>query len=507
MRTDSADQRTDFTTEDARRFGLRAKSGHLLGVLAGDTSLETDRVVAMLALLDDAEQILQVLEPDERAALADVLSASVRAAGTSDTRWRARIGPEHLDSAGAAADGVPHVVVPAAGSAPSTTALGSFDLPEQVDRVQVLSECTAVGLDGLARLELVDPMSGSTVVQADIGSGHHHLVELDVDLVAAGSPERLVLTAHNESSSGELSWFGSLVGSSAPTATPAAAEKSLTERARHSLTSVQASIDSDAIRPPTREPLTVIDIERFTSLRRRFSGERIFIMGNGPSLNRTPLELLEDEFVFGVNRISLLFERISWRPTFYTAFDVRVVPDNAEEFAALDIPYKFFSARYKSLLGEADNHYWHHTKGFYDGFEHCFEPTVPYSGFGGGGTIGVMAVEMAYFMGFEEIYLIGTDVSYAVPKTVIQSGPEGFGDGVKLELESTADDDPNHFDPRYFGAGKKWHSPNVRDMKIGFARAAAYLDRRGARLRNATVGGELDEVERVSFESLFSGRS
>ena len=93
-------------------------------------------------------------------------------------------------------------------------------------------------------------------------------------------------------------------------------------------------------------------------------------------------------------------------------------------------------------------------------------------------------------------------MSYTVPESVKQTGDDVFGDGVKLQLEST-EDDPNHFDPSYFGKGKKWHNPNVREMKIGFGRAAAYVERAGGRLLNATVGGELEQVPRVDFDSLF----
>jgi len=264
-----------------------------------------------------------------------------------------------------------------------------------------------------------------------------------------------------------------------------------------------AETKSPVFRRNTGEPCNANDIDRLYSLHNRFKGERIFIMGNGPSLNHTPLESLKDEYVFGLNRCSLLFPRISWRPTFYTAFDVRVVPDNAEEFSNIDIKYKFFSARYKRLLGLKENHYWHHVKAYYEGFSEAFTDHAPYLGFGGGGTIGVMAIELAFFMGFDPIYLIGTDVSYSVKSSVDQTGDAVHGDGIKLQLQSTEDDDDNHFDPRYFGKGKKWHNPNPSDMMIGFGRAYEYMKARDRSLLNATVGGKLNTVPRVNFESLF----
>ncbi len=245
------------------------------------------------------------------------------------------------------------------------------------------------------------------------------------------------------------------------------------------------------------------DIKRLKSLHNKFKNNRIFIIGNGPSLNKMDLNLLKNEYTYGVNRIYLLFDRIEWKPSFYSAFDIRVVPDNAEEIKSLDIDYKFFSSRYRSLLGEKNSHYWYYDNSRWDDLSNRFEPEVLYSGFGGGGSITHLAIQLAFYMGFEPIYLIGVDASYKVLNTVKQSGPDKFGDGIKLELESTKDDDPNHFDPRYFGKGKKWHNPNVKDMLRGYELIKKAVDKHNRHIYNATVGGKLEVFERVDFESLF----
>lgn len=49
----------------------------------------------------------------------------------------------------------------------------------------------------------------------------------------------------------------------------------------------------------------------------KHEGERIFIAGNGPSMEETPLSLLEDEFSMAMNRIDPLLESTSWQPTYY----------------------------------------------------------------------------------------------------------------------------------------------------------------------------------------------
>lgn len=250
-------------------------------------------------------------------------------------------------------------------------------------------------------------------------------------------------------------------------------------------------------------PLRQRDVQRLKSLHNKFKGERIFLMGNGPSLNQTPLHLLKDEYTFAVNRIDLLFDRIDWRPTFYSAFDLRVVPDCADIIRSLDIPYKLFATIHFDTLGDADNHYWYRDNSRADGLENRFEPEAIYTGFGGGGSITHNIIQLAYFMGFDPIYLIGVDASYKVLPSVRQTGPDKFGDGILLNLESTQDDDPNHFDPRYFGKGKKWHNPNVPRMIEGYGDIRRCVERRGRHIYNATVGGKLEVFERVDIHSLF----
>ena len=49
--------------------------------------------------------------------------------------------------------------------------------------------------------------------------------------------------------------------------------------------------------------------------------KRHWVIGNGSSLNETPLELLKDEVSWGMNRIDKIYHRTSWRPTYYLMVD------------------------------------------------------------------------------------------------------------------------------------------------------------------------------------------
>ena len=246
------------------------------------------------------------------------------------------------------------------------------------------------------------------------------------------------------------------------------------------------------------------DLDRLRSLKDKFKGERIFVMGNGPSLNNTNLEFLKNEYTFGVNRVYLLGDRISWKPTFYTANDWRVVPDIASDINALTGSTFFFEESFRGILREGNDTYF---------YRHCAaDPNHPEEtsfgheatrGIRGAGSVVGTAVQLAAYMGFNPIYLIGCDLGYKVLNTVEQEGDDKFGNGVKLLLTSTKDDDPNHFDTRYFGKGQRWHDPNVKRMISGHEQCKLGIADKGDEIYNATVGGELEVYPRVDFDSLF----
>ena len=77
------------------------------------------------------------------------------------------------------------------------------------------------------------------------------------------------------------------------------------------------------------------------SFKNKYSGERCFIIGNGPSLKVEDVEKLKDEFTFAFNRIYYIFDKTSWRPNFYISEDLKILEKSKNEINKLDLPYKF----------------------------------------------------------------------------------------------------------------------------------------------------------------------
>jgi hypothetical protein len=123
-------------------------------------------------------------------------------------------------------------------------------------------------------------------------------------------------------------------------------------------------------------------------------------------------------------------------------------------------------------------------------------------------TVTITALQLAVHMGFDPIYLIGCDTTYTIPDEVETSGEAvdpGTGERIEgYEITSKCDNDPNHFDSSYFGAGSKWHAPNVRGMIYGYKQSKIMCDRAGVQVYNATVGGALEVFPRVDIHRLLA---
>lgn len=247
--------------------------------------------------------------------------------------------------------------------------------------------------------------------------------------------------------------------------------------------------------------------ETLESLRGRFRGKRCFVIGNGPSLNKINLELLKNEYTFCANKFYLKIPELSWVPTFYTCLDWTVTPDDSENlqefFKSHPDIIKLIPTRFKFLFPGLINIYHYFSIPSGESLVEKFEIDALH-GVKGGGTVATAMIQLAAFMGFENIILIGTDVSYKIPTSVKQTGGDKFKTGTQLHLQSTADDDENHFCPTYFGQGTKWHDPNVPEMKRGFRNSYLAARLLGISIYNATHGGDLNQVPRVCFNDLFS---
>lgn len=209
-------------------------------------------------------------------------------------------------------------------------------------------------------------------------------------------------------------------------------------------------------------------------------GERCFIIGNGPSLRYSDLDTLHrnKEICFGVNRIYFAYEHTNWRPNYYVAVDYIIVQNDKKKLMELE-GTKFIRHFYKTVENWADNNIYE----FRGMISQSGKPEISldmYQGIYIGNTVVYDAIQIALYMGFREIYLLGVDMT---------SGVRSEDNGVHFYKS------PNPLEGLGIG--------NISNAQENIEYAAKVIEELGGKLRNATRGGELNKVIRVDFDEFF----
>lgn len=227
--------------------------------------------------------------------------------------------------------------------------------------------------------------------------------------------------------------------------------------------------------------------EDFKLYKDKYIGKRCFIVANGPSLSMEDLDVLAEngEITFGMNRIYMIYDRTIWRPNFFvtqdptiirTCYD-EIIKNTTDSTLFVKVPgepkYDIPNAIYYDL--DYSNVIKNIPPNFYDG-SNCI--------FADGKTVTYSALQIAVYMGFSEIYLIGTDCNYSTDNNVCED---------------------SYPDDRMYDADKIGKMPP--DITYSFAAyevAKKYAEQKNIMIYNATRGGMLEVFKRVKFDDLFN---
>lgn len=215
---------------------------------------------------------------------------------------------------------------------------------------------------------------------------------------------------------------------------------------------------------------------KLTEYKNKFNGQRCFIIGNGPSLTVEDLEKLNNSVTIASHGIYHIYDKTSWRPTFYCAQDSKLINSQYDYIKdRCGDSFKFFGVvnnrkypkfRSSDIAIELLN------ENFVDGYPKFSENAL--DGFYEGMTVTYFNIQLAVYMGFKEIYLLGIDHFYT----------------------GGADD---HFSKE----DKCTNIPQLDKSTCAYQRAKEYADSNNVKILNATRGGHLEVFERVNFENLF----
>lgn len=234
--------------------------------------------------------------------------------------------------------------------------------------------------------------------------------------------------------------------------------------------------------------------ELLKSLKDKYKGKRCFIVATGPSLRIEDVEKLKNEITFSVNSIFLIFDKTEWRSTYYLCLDERhldnMISKYGNEINNVCKELKFFNSNSRSRATKAGlinksaflnissiNELRYLTDATKDPF---YFRTDASKGIYNSGTVTNSAIIMAMYMGFKDIYLIGTDCNY---RTKIKHVGQDWND---LDMDINEQE-----------------LIELR-MRNGFNEIAKCAKKYEANIYNATRGGMLESFPRVDFDSLFA---
>jgi hypothetical protein len=207
------------------------------------------------------------------------------------------------------------------------------------------------------------------------------------------------------------------------------------------------------------------------------NGEACFIVATGPSLCIDDLGRIRKKgfFTFGVNRVFNI-DPTRWKPDCYIFLDRKGSMQFAHEIKEYPVPLKCLNASTDGIFGDREDEYLFN----YAAHDHYlqmppFSENAEYVIYGAA-TVVYGVIQLAVYMGFETIYLLGTDCNY-------EKGSKN-NYFVKTEQPDTL----NH---------------DVKRMFLCYEAAKEYADTHGIKIYNATRGGMLEVFERVDLDSLF----
>jgi hypothetical protein len=238
----------------------------------------------------------------------------------------------------------------------------------------------------------------------------------------------------------------------------------------------------------------------------KYKGKRVFLLGNGPSLNETPLYMLRDEYVICFNRFYIMRERLNWVPNFYMCVDDLVLQDLAPEVKEIikDMELAFFPDRhfrnknFKKILPNLPKMFWMKPifgRGFSIDLPKVYQ----------GGSVIYEGMQVMNYLGFDEVILLGVDMNFKMHRTA-----KTIGNVRGTNITSQDDDDPNHFDPRYFGKNRSYHQPKAHvldNIVKNLDYLGENLGKYDVNITNAGFGSKVKSFPRKEFFSLFNKTS
>lgn len=226
------------------------------------------------------------------------------------------------------------------------------------------------------------------------------------------------------------------------------------------------------------------EYEKLKQFHNKYINERCFIVCTGPSLTIEDINLLKNEFTFSVNSIVKLLPNVDWKPTFYAIQDSNVFNFYKDNKEFNSIENKFISnniLEQNNIVGDFIlfpldllDHMNYKKKGSFTTKFSSNSYEIVYDG----GSVTYSVLQLAYYMGFRKIYLLGCDCNYSD----------------KYAHFMISKDDKEDY--TIIG-----DNPELR-MLIAYNEAYKFTKKSDLEIYNCTRGGKLEIFPRVKLEDV-----
>lgn len=221
---------------------------------------------------------------------------------------------------------------------------------------------------------------------------------------------------------------------------------------------------------------------RFEAFKNARRSDTAVLVGNGPSLAKSNLEVLVGQDVF-VSNYAITHEKLAPIAK-AVAVTNYFVAEQAPHLFATSTHWRVLPVWLSHVLSDTPKTIWLDARG-----GELFFAKDPLDQIAWHATVSYFWMQVLLHAGYRKLLLIGFDNSYIQPKHLRE------GDTIEQQ-----GDDLNHFDPAYF-RGKVWQAADTDHMAQTYAKAGAAFDDAGGEIVNCTVGGALEIFRRASLSA------
>lgn len=227
----------------------------------------------------------------------------------------------------------------------------------------------------------------------------------------------------------------------------------------------------------------------FYKLKNKHLGETCIIVCNGPSLNKIDvgrLKVNKNTKIMTMNRAYIMFDDWGVTPDFHVCINDLVLSQFKHDLEQVDA-LKLYKYGVIDLHNDDKNTLPIFIRNLLED-----EFSLECQNFlTSGGTVTFVCLQLAYFMGFSNVHIVGMDHNF------VEKGAPN-----KMEVREQ-DVDESHCHPDYFPKGIKWQLPDLWRSELAYAKARTQFESDNREILDLTVDGKCNVFRKENFDKLY----